>query len=231
MSLRRNHPVASFATHHTHNLELDNEEPVLLPDTPSHAPTPTPLLTRPPNVDLPNLESDDDEPVFVSRKLLVDPMLSREVELSGEFQAQTDLRNDLENAKIRIQALEDTIQQMNKCPCCLEVMLRPFILSCGHTYCKDCLETMSVLYLKASCRTIQGRFTPIPNYFIQQSVDNMLKVKGIPNPTCKPLQWPRAFRSGPMSFPFPRRSGTYPVAVSTAVPAPFPLPIFSIDDD
>lgn len=111
-------------------------------------------------------------------------------------------------------------------------------LSCGHTYCKDCLETMSVLYLKArynlacpSCRTIQGRFTPIPNYFIQQSVDNMLKVKGIPNPTCKPLQWPRAFRSGPMSFPFPRRSGTYPVAVSTAVPAPFPLPIFSIDDD
>lgn len=55
MSLRRNHPVASFATHHTHNLELDNEEPVLLPDTPSHAPTPTPLLTRPPNVSTHNV--------------------------------------------------------------------------------------------------------------------------------------------------------------------------------
>ncbi|KAJ3895977.1 hypothetical protein GG344DRAFT_61742 [Lentinula edodes] len=212
MSLRHNHPAASFATpsgHHTHNLELDYEEPV----------------------DLPNLESDDDEPVFVFRKLLVDPMLSQEVESSGESQAQTDLRNDLKNAKTRIQALEDVIQQRNKCPCCLEVMLRPFILSCGHTYCKDCLETMSALYVKASCRTIQGRFTPIPNYFIQQSVDNMLKVKGIPNPTCEPLQWPRAFRSGPMSFPFPRRSGTYPVAASTAAPAPFPLPIFSIDDD
>ncbi|KAJ4464805.1 hypothetical protein C8J55DRAFT_566706 [Lentinula edodes] len=74
------------------------------------------------------MESDH-KPVFLSMTSSVDLIPSREVKVTGEIQAQIDLRNDLENAKIRIQALEDAAQQKNKCPCCLEVMQQPFILS------------------------------------------------------------------------------------------------------
>lgn len=110
-----------------------------------------------------------------------------------------------------------------------------YSLSCGHTFCKECLLRLSAIYYEArynfacpGCRTIQGRFTPIPNYAIQQSVDNMLKRQGTPTPTRQVLQWPRAFQAQPMSFPFPHRNGTYPVTAPIFAPALFPIPV---DDD
>ncbi|KAJ4495665.1 hypothetical protein C8J55DRAFT_553433 [Lentinula edodes] len=239
-SLSRDHPAASSSTPsgHQYNLALDYEEPVLLPRMPSPALTSNQLPPSSPDastheVHLMNPESDDDRRKVVSMKLSVDTLLSRGVEPSGEFQAQANHGNDLENAKIRIQALEEAAKERNKCPCCFEMMLQPFILSCGHTFCKNCLETISALYLRAkynfacpSCRTIQGRFTPIPNYSVQESVDHMLNVEDISTPMRQPLQWPRTFQSGSVSFPFPSRIETYPIAAPTAAPAPFPIPVY-----
>ncbi|KAJ4501297.1 hypothetical protein C8R41DRAFT_913292 [Lentinula lateritia] len=236
----RNRPLASSSvpsTYHLLSSTLDYEEPVILPATPPHDSTPTPC---PPNtstreVNNLNLESDDDdELVFISMNPPVELKPLQDVSLNEKLQTNPAPENALQNAQTRIQALNDVIKERNNCPCCLELMLQPFILSCGHTFCKDCLLTMSRIHLRAkynlacpSCRTIQGHFTPIPNYSIQKSVDDMLEIKGIPTPTRQPLQWPHAFRSGPVTFPFPRRNGTYPTAASAAAPVPFPI---SIDD-
>ncbi|KAJ3871730.1 hypothetical protein F5051DRAFT_433611, partial [Lentinula edodes] len=110
----------------------------------------------------------------------------------------------------------------------LENALQPFILSCGHTFCKGCLLKLSDIYIRAKmnlacpdCRMIQGRYTPIPNYTSQKSVDDMLELRGIPLPTRQPLEWPLAFRSVSVPLPFPSCNGTYPVApIFTTAPGP-----------
>ncbi|KAJ3928004.1 MAG: hypothetical protein NXY57DRAFT_964933 [Lentinula lateritia] len=219
---RRRCAVASSSvptTYHLRSLTLDYEEPVILPATAPRDHTPTPCS--------PNASAHENA--------LAEPNPLQDVSVSKELQARATLENALQNTKTRVQALEGIIEEQNNCPCCLELMLQPYILSCGHTFCKDCLLAMSAIHLRAKynlacpgCRTIQGSFTPIPNYAIQKSVDDMLEFKGVPTPTRQPLQWPHAFRSRPVSFPFPRRNGTYPTAVPAAAAAPFPI---SIDDD
>ncbi|KAH7881544.1 uncharacterized protein C8R40DRAFT_1164958 [Lentinula edodes] len=57
----------------------------------------------------------------------------------------------------------------------------------------------------------EGCFTPIPNYFIQSHLDNMLRLEGIPTPSRQPLQWPLKFQSGPTPLPFPPSAATFPV--------------------
>ncbi|KAJ3858352.1 hypothetical protein EV359DRAFT_87866 [Lentinula novae-zelandiae] len=227
---RCNHSVASSSTPlnlHTHSLALDYEELILLPATPPCASSSTRPLVGTPGANTSTHEvyivdsdtDNGDELVFFSMELPVD------LKPKGELQASIDSANHPKDAKALIQTLEDAEEERNNCPCCLGVMMQPFILSCGHTFCKECLLRLSAIYYEArynfacpSCRTIQGRFTPIPNYAIQQSVDNMLKRQGTPTPTRQVLQWPHAFQAQPMSFPFPRRHGphlcTCPVSYS-----------------
>ncbi|KAH7871268.1 uncharacterized protein C8R40DRAFT_1072576 [Lentinula edodes] len=215
------------------DMALDYVEPILLPATPSQEYNPSSLPlgisdTSTQEVEFLHLDSDsDEEPVLLSMKLPVSSELQdAQVQVKDEVPAHVHLDNALENAMTRIKAFEDTAEKRNECPTCMEVMLEPFM---------DCLHKLSDLYLRArynfacpSCRTIQGSFTPIPNYSSQQSVDDMLESKGLNAPTRQPLNWPRAFRSGPLSLPFPRRTGIYPILPSVTVPAPFPI---SIDDD
>ncbi|KAJ3905720.1 hypothetical protein F5879DRAFT_988030 [Lentinula edodes] len=150
-------------------------------------------------------------------------------------QSHDELQNALQDANNNIKTFENSAEDRNQCPCCLEVMFQPFILSCGHTFCKECLLKLSDIYIRAKmnlacpdCRMIQGRYTPIPNYSSQRSVDDMLELRGIPLPTRQPLEWPLAFRSVSVPLPFPSRNGTYPVApIFTTAPGP----IIVIDDD
>ncbi|KAJ3870783.1 hypothetical protein F5051DRAFT_447128 [Lentinula edodes] len=250
-------PIASSSRFPIYDLTLDYEEPIVLPATPSHSPPSTPpsgstsnagTITGPnssfaskvADTALVKSSDDDDEPVFILMMPSGIPKPSTEVKLNDHEavrRANTDLENSLRNAHDRIKALEAAANAHNECPCCLEVMFQPFILLCGHTFCKDCLLRLSDVYLKGKmnfacpdCRTLQGRFTPIPNYVSQHSVDQMLGSKGIKPPSRLPLQWPLRFRSGPVSLPFPRRNGTYPVSTPTFAPAPFPVSI-DVDDD
>ncbi|KAJ3911771.1 hypothetical protein F5877DRAFT_85564 [Lentinula edodes] len=187
-----------------------------------------------------SVDSDvDDDLMFISMVNKQPPSVQQpsqkleEVALSDHKalrQAHLDLENRFQNALDKIKALEDAVKARNNCTCCLEVMLQPFILLCGHTFCRECLLRLSDVYLKAKmnlvcpdCRTIQGRFTPIPNYVSQSSVDQMLQSEGFQPPSRPPLQWPLRFRSGPVSLPFPRRNGTYPVSTPAWAPATFPV--------
>ncbi|KAJ3804482.1 hypothetical protein F5876DRAFT_83088 [Lentinula aff. lateritia] len=244
--LRRNDPVASSSDTPSRRLRssaLHYQEPVV-PTTSSSSSNLRPCSEGSSDAsrvkpDITTLEIDDkDDPVFPSTmNLPVHLKPSRDHELREDlYQAQVDLKNALENAMTNIKVLMDATEARNECPCCLEVMLQPFILSCGHTFCKECLIRLSDIYIKAKmnfacpdCRTIQGRFTPIPNYSSQRSVDQMLEMKGTPIPTRQPLQWPRAFQSGPpASLPFPPSIGTYPVSVPIIVSAPFSV---TVNDD
>ncbi|KAJ4474108.1 hypothetical protein C8J55DRAFT_607337 [Lentinula edodes] len=239
----RSPPVTSSSTPSripVYDLTLDYDEPVLLPDTSSRSSHSTPSPSGSPpkaansmssthkGLGISSVDSDsDDEPVFISMKVP-----ATQVALP---RAPSDLEMALQNANNTIKNSEETAEVRNRCPCCLEVMFQPFILSCGHTFCKECLLRLSNIYLNAKmnfacpdCRTVQGRFTPIPNYVSQQSVDKMLESKGIKPPPHQPLQWPLRFQSRPMSLPFPRRNGTYPVSAPTFAPAPFPI---ATDDD
>ncbi|KAJ3911764.1 hypothetical protein F5877DRAFT_72939 [Lentinula edodes] len=239
----RSPPVASSSTPSrtpVYDLTLDYDEPVLLADTTSCSSQATPsppgsTSNRPANSmssthkvqGISSVDSDsDDEPVFISMVPATHEVLTR---------APSELEIALQNANDCIKNGEEIAEARNRCPCCVEVMFQPFILLCGHTFCKECLLRLSDIYLNAKmnfacpdCRTIQGRFTPIPNYLSQHSVDKMLESKGINPPSRQPLQWPLRFQSRPMSLPFPRRNGTYPVSAPTFAPAPFPV---DIDDD
>ncbi|KAJ4470291.1 hypothetical protein C8R41DRAFT_924905 [Lentinula lateritia] len=240
-------PVASSSTPSrtpVYDLTLDYDEPVLLTDTTlcSSQTTPSPsgsASNRPAGSmsstrkgqGISSVDSDsDDELVFKSMKIpATHEVLPR---------APSELEIALQNANDCIKNGEELAEARNRCPCCLEVMFQPFILLCGHTFCKECLLRLSDIYLNAKmnfacpdCRTLQGRFTPIPNYLSQHSVDKMLESQGIEPPSRQPLQWPLRFQSRLMSLPFPRRNGTYPVSAPTFAahaPAPFPL---DIDDD
>ncbi|KAJ3726401.1 hypothetical protein DFJ43DRAFT_567290 [Lentinula guzmanii] len=240
-------PIASSSASPNHYSHSSAHEPIILPATPSHPANPTrfPLDTNSDIHTLPASKSstlkvahctstepdDDDEPVFLSMRLPVQPEPSCRVESDAlTQQAHRDLRNALQDANHRIKVLEEAAAERNMCGCCLDVMLQPFILSCGHSTCKDCLSRLSGVYHNAKmnfacpeCRTIQGCFTPIPNYSAQRSVDDMLQSQGISTPPRPPLRWPLPFRSHPMSFPFPHRNGTYPVTTNALIPAPFPI--------
>ncbi|KAJ3911160.1 hypothetical protein F5877DRAFT_86375 [Lentinula edodes] len=165
----------------------------------------------------------DTETEFISRGLPVKLSSSREVELKNDLR-EVELKNELRQARVdldnalqgaaTLRAAEDT---RNRCPYCLEFLFQPFVLCCGHTSCKDCLVRLADMYLKAKmnfacpdCRTVQGCFTPVPNYFVQNIVDNMLQSRGIPSPTRQPLKWPLEFQSGPTPLPFPPSAATFP---------------------
>ncbi|KAJ4484242.1 hypothetical protein C8J55DRAFT_559388 [Lentinula edodes] len=212
------------------SLALDYEFPVLLPETPSgsSASSSSDLTSiassssssnssnsnrvKESTLDVDSDSDSDDEPVFISRTMPIQSSAFCEGEIMDKLR---QVRLDLENAREVFQTAEEN---RHKCPCCLEVMLQPFILCCGHTYCKECLIRLADIYLNAKmnlvcpdCRTVQGCFTPIPNYFIQSSLDNMLRMKGIPTPSRQPLQWPLKFQSGPTPLPFPPSAATFPV--------------------
>ncbi|KAJ3924652.1 MAG: hypothetical protein NXY57DRAFT_969369 [Lentinula lateritia] len=210
------------------SLALDYELPVLLPETPSGSPSSsssdlTSVASSSPSTNLSDsnrveesgldVDSDsDDEPVFISRIMPIQSSAFRDSDIMDELR---QVRLDLENAREVFRSAEEN---RLKCPCCLEVMSQPFILCCGHTYCKDCLIRLANIYLNAKmnlvcpdCRTVQGCFTPIPNYFIQSHLDNMLRLEGIPTPSRQPLQWPLKFQSGPTPLPFLPSAATFPV--------------------
>ncbi|KAJ3849816.1 hypothetical protein EV368DRAFT_67119, partial [Lentinula lateritia] len=203
-------------------LALDYEEPILLPATPPRASSSIRPLVGTPGANTSTHEvyivdsdtDDGDEPVFLSMELPAD------LKPKGELQASIDSANHPKDAKALIQTLEDAEEERNNCPYCLGVMMQPFILSCGHTFCKECLLRLSAIYYEA--RVVSPL---IPNYAIQQSVNNMLKRQGTSTPTCQVLQWLHAFQAQPMSFPFSRCNGTYPVTAPIFAPAPFPIPV------
>ncbi|KAJ3744508.1 hypothetical protein DFH05DRAFT_1525556 [Lentinula detonsa] len=263
-------PIASSSTSPSHRIQslLNYEEPVVLTPTSSCSSSsilfPTDLnlytdtLSAPQSPqakaqDMTMASNDDDEPVFLSMRLVpVQPKPPGGIALDGEAKQVSVLKSALQAAKNRIKALEDAAEERNMCGCCKDVMFQPFILSCGHSICKDCILRLSAVYLGArmnyacpECRTVQGRFTPIPNYSAQSSVNDMLQSQGINPPPHSPLQWPVKFQSRPMTFPFPLRNGTYPCGSALAsasiltpapalalthasVPAPFPI---AVDDD
>ncbi|KAJ3764619.1 hypothetical protein FB446DRAFT_795938 [Lentinula raphanica] len=183
-------------------------------------------------------EPDDDEPVLI-RQLSPSRTTrasTRESKLKDALkQTQDDLKVALQaaqDAQTEVRALLEAQQARNECPCCTETMFQPFILSCGHTCCKDCLIRLKDLYLKAemnfacpSCRTIQGRFTPIPNYICQADVDEMVASQGAAPPDRQPLEWPEKFQSAAVSLPFTSTRATFPVPPPVPVPAPFPIEI------
>ncbi|KAJ3797284.1 hypothetical protein GGU11DRAFT_745359 [Lentinula aff. detonsa] len=235
-------PIASSSASPNHYAPSLAHESIILPATPSYPANPTrfPLdanldmhtphasKSPTPKAHCTSMEDDDDdEPVFLSMRLPVGPEPSCMVELDGlTQQGLSELRNALQDANGRIKALEEAAAERNMCGCCLDIMLQPFIT------CKDCLARLSGVYHNAKmnfacpeCRTIQGCFTPIPNYSAQRSVDDMLQSQGTSTPPRPPLQWPLPFRSRPMSFPFPHRDGTYPVTTNAPIPAPFPIAI------
>ncbi|KAJ3891460.1 hypothetical protein GG344DRAFT_65389 [Lentinula edodes] len=236
-------PVASSSTpSRILDLTLDCEEPIALAAL-SSSPRSDSAYWLTHKVKKVTSGKSDNEPIFiptVNSELSItrDSAQSSEKVSQNEHdalcQAYIDLENSLQNARTNIKALEDAIEACNKCTCCLEVLLQPFILLCGHTFCKDCLLRLADVYIRArmnfacpDCRTLQGHFTPIPNYASQYSVDTMLQSKGIEPPSRPPLQWPPLFRSVPVSpdLPFPRRNGTYPVSAAAFIPAPFPVVI------
>ncbi|KAJ3853049.1 hypothetical protein EV368DRAFT_81962 [Lentinula lateritia] len=218
----RSPPVPSSSTPSripVYGLTLDYDEPVLLLDMSSRSshliPSPSGFTPKAANsmssthkvTGISSVDSDgDNEPVFILMK--VPP--ATQVALP---RAPSNLEMALQNANNTIKNSEETAEVRNRCPCCLEVMFQPFILSCGHTFCKECLLRLSNIYLNAKmnfacpdCRTVQGRFTPIPNYLSQQSVDKMLESKGIKPPPRQPLQWPLQFQTRPIVKPMPRAS-------------------------
>ncbi|KAJ3855434.1 hypothetical protein EV368DRAFT_62444 [Lentinula lateritia] len=249
----RSPPVALYSTSSNYRV-YDYEEPVLNSETPSNLSTPIPF----PPLDTSPLDSS---PLRKAEELTVDPINAdepillgiltslvyqnpsgslspREIETSQILcQAREDLRkalHDAQSAKDKVNFLQEAEEGRNNCPCCLQVNFQPFILSCGHTCCKECLVTLADLYMKAKmnfacpdCRAIQGCFTPIPNYALQRSVDDMLGTKGLKAPSRQPLRWPLEFQSGPTLLAFPPSNATYPTGVPAAV-APFPL---VIEDD
>ncbi|KAH7874193.1 hypothetical protein F5879DRAFT_924180 [Lentinula edodes] len=78
--------------------------------------------------------------------------------------------------------------------------------------------------IKAFKEAEKGRFTPIPNYACQSIVDEM--EHGNTSTDRQPLQWPRQFRSGPVSLPFPPSNGTFPFLHPRARAGPASFPIF-----
>ncbi|KAJ3805454.1 hypothetical protein F5876DRAFT_69783 [Lentinula aff. lateritia] len=209
-----------------YNMALDYEAPILLPATPSQEYNSSTLPLGISDASTHEVEDlhlylepeGDEEPALLSTNL---PVMSELQD--AEVPAHVRLDNALENARIRIKAFEDAAEKRNECPTCMEVMLEPFM---------GCLLKLSDLYLRArynfacpSCRMIQGCFTPIPNYSFQQSVDDMLQSRGLNAPACQPLNWPRAFRSGPSSLPFPHCKGVYPTLPPVTTPAPFPISV------
>ncbi|KAJ4001076.1 hypothetical protein F5050DRAFT_1820275 [Lentinula boryana] len=230
-------PIASSSTSPSHRIQslLNYEEPVVLTPTSSYSsssilfPTDSNLYTdtlsapQSPQTKAQGVtmtSNDDDEPVFLSMRLVpVQPKPPYGIALDGAAKQVSELKSALQAANNRIKALEDAAEERNMCA--------------------------RMNYACPECRTVQGRFTPIPNYSAQSSVNDMLQLQGINPPPHSPLQWPVKFKSRPMTFPFPLRDGTYPCGSALAsasilapapalalahasVPAPFPI---TVDDD
>ncbi|KAH7872197.1 uncharacterized protein C8R40DRAFT_1173922 [Lentinula edodes] len=243
--------VVSTSTTSMQSLASDYEEPIVVPDSPQLMNTPslsaskdTSFASAPgiekiglsTNVQIDRQNEIDESKIYPQSSSTRSTRAStREAKLKDALaRTEENLKvalQDAQDAKNEIEALKKAEEVRNECPCCAQVMFQPFILSCGHTCCKECLVTLVGLYIKShmnfacpSCRAVQGRFTPIPNYACQSHVDEMLKGK---TPTNRqPLQWPRQFRSGPVVLPYPPSNGTFPVLHPRAPASPvFPIVI------
>nr|XP_045000337.1 E3 ubiquitin-protein ligase TRIM50 [Jaculus jaculus] len=74
--------------------------------------------------------------------------------------------------QVRVPELQDQLQ----CPICLEVFKEPLMLQCGHSYCKDCLVSLSRRHLDAELRcpvcrqSVDGSSSP-PNVSLARVID------------------------------------------------------------
>ncbi|KAJ3885680.1 hypothetical protein GG344DRAFT_70322 [Lentinula edodes] len=87
------------------------------------------------------------------------------------------------------------------CHICLSIVNRPFILSCGHFFCAECISECAKYHVQKrtnprcpDCRVITGHFTPIEAHHLQQMAVALRSELGIPQPPRGSLKWPSIFK-------------------------------------
>lgn len=81
-------------------------------------------------------------------------------------------------AKQNFQCLEDQLV----CPVCLEVFKQPLMLQCGHSYCKDCVLSLSGnldnYFTCPVCRKMVDSSSSSPNVSLARVIDTLTVISG-----------------------------------------------------
>ncbi|KAJ3754666.1 hypothetical protein EV360DRAFT_73527, partial [Lentinula raphanica] len=149
------------------------------------------------------------------------------------------------NVGNQVQTIAEGDEKLYTCTTCLNLMFQPY---------RECLHTLGAIFANGrqnftcpECRHVQGHFTPIPNFRLQDQVEALVISRGLAYPTREELDWPLDLQAKTATFPFTKTRGSYPIdpqlptadapVVSTShttpttvpnypVPAPFPVSLY-----
>ena len=54
----------------------------------------------------------------------------------------------------------DHLIKLLECPVCLDMLVEPMVLGCGHTYCRECVDHVSRTTYEPCCPVCRARFSP-----------------------------------------------------------------------
>ncbi|KAJ3754656.1 hypothetical protein EV360DRAFT_73520, partial [Lentinula raphanica] len=122
------------------------------------------------------------------------------------------------NVGNQVQTIAEGDEKLYTCTTCLNLMFQPYSLVCGHSFCRECLHTLGAIFANGrqnftcpECRHVQGHFTPIPNFRLQDQVEALVISRGLAYPTREELDWPLDLQAKTATFPFTKTRGSYPI--------------------
>ncbi|KAH7873342.1 uncharacterized protein C8R40DRAFT_1172532 [Lentinula edodes] len=206
--------------------DSDYAEPILLPDDPtgetivnaSQSEVPPEELTVIPNTDISALESGASQQP-TSRTTAATTSSDDVQFIAGPFKATYPrkslpqklavIKHKNKEARERMDVFLLKQRENLNCHICLSIVNRPFILSCGHFFCAECISECAKYHVQKrtnprcpDCRVITGHFTPIEAHHLQQMAVALRSELGIPQPPRGSLKWPSIFKSRKATLPY-----------------------------
>ncbi|KAJ3872033.1 hypothetical protein F5051DRAFT_433362 [Lentinula edodes] len=98
-------------------------------------------------------------------------------------------KHQTKEARERTDVILSKQRENLNCHICLLIVNRPFILSCGHFFCAECISECAKYHVQKrtnpkcpDCRVITGHFTPIEAHHLQQMAVALRSELGIAQP-------------------------------------------------